>query len=188
MNTEQPDPAELAALRRAFADLDGVADPLGWPAVHAFEARHGVVLPEPYRTFVAEIADGSRSGPPDYGLIGLAALPSDWGAGRPARELSRPFPLTAAWNWESDEETPEEELDTLVEQVCNDGSIVLGTDGCGMYWHLIVTGPHRGHIWFVADVGATPFGTDFGHTTAPTGFTAWVTHWHTGRPWFDADA
>jgi hypothetical protein len=43
--------------------------------VHAFEAEHGIVLPEPYRTFVAETADGSSSGPPEYGFVSLSAVP-----------------------------------------------------------------------------------------------------------------
>ncbi|MFC8722261.1 SMI1/KNR4 family protein [Kitasatospora sp. NPDC057198] len=187
MNTELPEPADLALLRDAFGlGAADTADALGWAAVHDFEARHGVVLPEPYRTFVAEITDGSADGPPDHGLLGLAELPSDWGDGRSARNLARPFPLTAAWLWEEDEETPEEEFDARLARLSEDGSVVLGTDGCGMYWHLVVTGPHRGHIWMVTDVGATPFGAEFGHTTAASGFAGWVAHWHTGHPWFDA--
>jgi len=61
------------------------------------------------------------------------------------------------------------------------GSIVLGTDGCGMYWHLIVTGPHCGHIWLITSEGATPFGAEFGHTTRESGFADWVKHWAAGN-------
>lgn len=149
MDVDHPDPADLAILRSAFE----TGNPLGWEAVHAFEARHSVVLPEPYRTFVAEITDGDSGGPPDYGLIELGKLPDDWGNGRPIRELAKPFPLTETWVWE-DEERPDEELGPLLEPVHNHGSLVLGTDGCGMYWHLIVTGPHRGHIWNISGEGA----------------------------------
>ncbi|MFD7732091.1 SMI1/KNR4 family protein [Kitasatospora phosalacinea] len=192
MDTDRPAPADLALLRDAFnADADG-ADALGWAAVHAFETEHGVVLPEPYRTFVAEITDGSYAGPPDHGLVALAELPADWGGDPAGRDLARPFPLTAAWLWEDDEETPGEELDARVDGVYRHGSVVLGTDGCGMYWHLVVTGPQRGRVWCVTDVGAAPFGAEFGRTgattAAPSGFAGWVAHWHAGRPWFDADA
>ncbi|MER5475826.1 SMI1/KNR4 family protein [Streptomyces sp. NPDC002734] len=189
METENAAPAglaaQLAALREAFAVDDGGSPALGWEAVRAFEAEHGVVLPEPYRSFVAEVTDGSAQGPPDYGLVPLAELPADWGEGRPPRDLAQPFPLTEAWLWEEDDR-PQEELDALFGPVFDHGTVVLGTDGCGMYWHLVVTGPHRGHIWNVTDVGALPFGAEFGHTTAESGFAGWVAHWAAGKEWFDA--
>ncbi|MFC4895750.1 SMI1/KNR4 family protein [Streptosporangium amethystogenes subsp. fukuiense] len=153
--------------------------------MHAFEAEHGIVLPEPYRTFVAEICDGSDSGPPGYGLVPLADLPGDWGDGRPRRVLAQPFPLTKMWMWEEDPR-PQEEVDPVLEQVYDHGSIVLGTDGCAMYWHLIVSGPHRGHVWQISGEGAVPFGAEFGFTTGNPGFAGWVKHWAAGKPWFDA--
>ncbi|MGW3953000.1 SMI1/KNR4 family protein [Streptomyces sp. NPDC004752] len=187
MNPEQADPDDLAVLRTVFAVDGGGRSALGWEAVRAFEAEHGIVLPEPYRTFVAEITDGSYSGPPDYGLVGLAELPDDWGDGRPERDLSQPFPLTAQWLWEEDDlQPPEEESDVIMDGVFQHGSIVLGTDGCGMYWHLVVTGPHRGHIWLITGEGATPFAAEFGFTTAEPGFGGWVKHWAANKPWFDA--
>ncbi|MFP1629715.1 SMI1/KNR4 family protein, partial [Streptomyces sp. 5K101] len=105
MNIDQADPAELAALRAAFDIDDGGESALGWEAVHAFEAEHGIVLPEPYRTFVAEITDGSYSGPPEYGLLSVAELPADWGDDEQERDLSKPFPLAEAWMWEEDSGT-----------------------------------------------------------------------------------
>lgn len=172
---------EIAFLHSAFEGRG--AAPLGWAAVHAFEAAHGIEVPEPYRTFVAEVADGAKEGPPDYGLVGLADLPPDWGD--EDRVLNRPFPLTETWIWESDPR-PFEEYAPLLAPVREHGSIVLGTDGCGMYWHLVVTGPHRGHVWFVTGEGAMPFGAEFGTTTARSGFAGWVGHWAAGRDWFDA--
>ncbi|TQE23703.1 SMI1/KNR4 family protein [Streptomyces ipomoeae] len=186
MNIDRADPSELAALREAFAVDDGGASALGWEAVHAFEAEHGVVLPEPYRTFVAEISDGSFQGPPEYGLVGLAELPDDWHDDGEARDLSEPFPLTAPWHWETDD-GPYEDPDSVIGRVLDHGSIVLGTDGCAMNWHLVVTGPHRGHIWHVTDVGALPFGREFGYTSAAPGFAGWVAHWAAGKEWFDAE-
>jgi hypothetical protein len=35
---------------------------LGWEELRAWERRLGVVLPEPYRTFVAEVAEGTDDG------------------------------------------------------------------------------------------------------------------------------
>ncbi|MFE5889574.1 SMI1/KNR4 family protein [Streptomyces sp. NPDC056462] len=187
MTIDRDDAAELAVLRATFSVDDGAEPALGWEAVAAFEAGHGIVLPEPYRTFVAEIADGSSSGPPEYGLLPLAKLPSDWGGDQRDRDLSKPFPLTEAWLWEDDAD-PDLDTDERLEQVDDHGSIVLGTDGCAMNWHLIVSGAHRGHVWQVTDVGAVPFGAQFGFTTAEPGFAGWVRHWASGKPWYDAEA
>jgi hypothetical protein len=48
---------DLEALRSAFST--GCEPPLGWDAVRVFESEYGAVLPEPYRTFVAEVCDGA---------------------------------------------------------------------------------------------------------------------------------
>ncbi|WP_329379584.1 SMI1/KNR4 family protein [Streptomyces sp. NBC_01351] len=153
--------------------------PLGWDAVRAFEAEHAIVLPEPYRTFVAEICDGSLAGPPHYGLLPLAAMPADWGHGRRERLLAEPFPLTEPWPWEDDEgEESVEEFEARLAPVFDHGSIVLGTDGCGMNWHLVVTGADRGRVWLITGEGALPFA---------GGFAEWVGHWAAGRDWFDTE-
>lgn len=102
MSTEACDPAELAALREIFASRPEAVPPVGSEMVRSFEAEHGTVLPEPYRTCVAEICDGLRAGPPSYGLLPLAQSPSDWGPDRPERLLAEHFPLTEAWLWETE--------------------------------------------------------------------------------------
>lgn len=117
--------------------------------------------------------------------------------------LAEPFPLTAVWVWENDEENEEDgedeeedagalseqELEDRTDAVFDHGSLLLGTDGCGMYWHLVVTGPQRGHVWLIDEFGAMPFGTSPGASPMPgtPGFTSWVGHWAAGRSWF-ADA
>ncbi|WP_328466424.1 SMI1/KNR4 family protein [Streptomyces sp. NBC_00448] len=191
MDVENASREELDALRAAFGVDDGGASALGWEGVRAFEAECGVVLPEPYRTFVAEVADGSPLGPPEFGLVSLGGAGGDDGRsgqkgrnGRRERELGRPFPLTDAWVWE-DDPRPVAEIDPVLERVFDDGSVVLGTDGCGMYWHLVVSGPQRGHVWLITGEGAVPFGAEFGHTGGDAGFAGWVRHWATDRPWFD---
>jgi hypothetical protein len=181
MDTEHADPADLALLRAAFGTDDG----LGWEAVRAFEADHGVVLPEPYRTFVAEISDGGF-GPPDCGLLGLTEKPDYLGVDWDARAMAKPFPLTEVWVWESDDRgLSSQELNAVLAPVFNHGSLVLGADGCGMNWHLIVTGEHRGHIWNISGEGAGPFGAEFGYTSGRSGFAGWVEHWVGGEPTFD---
>jgi len=182
VHTERASEHDLGLLREVFG-LDG--KPLGWDGVFDFERRWGIVLPEPYRSCVAVITDGHAEGPPGRGLLPIGAMPNDWGAGRPERVLARPFPLTEPWIWE-DDERPEAEIEVLVDPVFDHGSIVLGTDGCGMYWHLIVSGEHRGHVWNITDVGASPFGAEFGHTSAESGFAGWVEHWQQGLDWYDA--
>jgi hypothetical protein len=181
LKTTIADPGDLTMLREVFS---GTGAPLGWDAVSAFEAAHGITLPEPYRSFTALISDGAPDGPPDYGLVRLGDLPPDWGSGHPARVLAEPFPLTAAWFWEQDPR-PEHEHEHVLDAVFDHGSVVLGTDGCGMDWHLIVAGEHRGHIWNVTGEGAAPFGGPFGYTTAQPGFAGWVRHWADGKEWWD---
>jgi len=180
MDTDSASLEDLAILRSAFEN----GTPLGWEAVHAFEEQQGIVLPEPYRTCVAEIADGA-TGPPDFGMVKLGSLPERRAGAWLERDLTKPFPLIETWVWEGDER-PDEELRPLLDAVYNHGSLVLGTDGCAMYWHLIVTGPHRGHMWQITHAGAQPFGAEFGYTTARSGFAGWVWHWVEGKDWFDA--
>lgn len=188
MDVENASREELDALRAAFGAGDGGASALGWEGVREFEAEYGVVLPEPYRSFVAEVTDGSALGPPEFGLesLGTAGGGSEGAVrrGRRARRLGRPFPLTDAWVWE-DDPRPVAEIDPVLERVFDDGSVVLGTDGCGMYWHLVVSGPHRGHVWLITGEGAVPFGAEFGHTGGDAGFAGWVRHWAANRPWFE---
>jgi hypothetical protein len=182
MDTEHPDPADLDILRSAFGTDGG----LGWEAVHAFEAEHGIVLPEPYRTCVAEISDGCGFGPPDRGLLGLTEKPDGLGVDWDARDLAKPFPLTEMWVWEADDRgLSQQELNAVLDPVFKHGSVVLGTDGCGMDWYLVVTGEHRGHIWNISGEGAGPFGSEFGYTTGRSGFAGWVQHWADGEPTYD---
>jgi hypothetical protein len=142
--------------------------------VEFFEARSQVRLPEEYRRFLLEIGDGG-GGPPEYGLMKLGQVPKDRGAdaGEALEHLHRPFPLTRHWVWEGDED-PKEEL----RQALNHGRLHLGTDGCGMYWILIVTGPERGQVWLTADVGIQP--------CAPRrDFLSWYEYWlDGGREWW----
>ncbi len=174
---------DLKGLRAAFASR-GAGPLAGWDGVGAFEQAAGVVLPEPYRSFAALIGDGCLAGPPHYGLVPLRQGGCHgWHGGPGLARLARPFPLTSAWIWEDGEPPPDPGITR--DQVW-DGALLLGHDGCGAYWTLVVTGTHRGHIWNVTDVGAQPFGRSFGYTTAADGFAGWAAHWAAGKDWYDA--
>jgi hypothetical protein len=181
VDTEHAAASDLELLRTAFPE--GV--PLGWEGVRAFEGEQGIVLPEPYRTFTAEICGGAyAAGPPEYGLVALGTLPDDWGRNRAKRDPAKPFPLAETWIWEGDPEA-DEKPDELYDAIFGHGSIVLGTEGCGMYWHLILNGEHRGWIWMISGEGAAAYGAESGWTTAEPGFAGWVKHWVGGNDWFD---
>ena len=174
--------ALIEELRTVFASKPH-DPPLGWVGLRAFESEHNITLPEPYRTFVAEIANGCESGPPEYGLVPLSMLADP--AESQERKLDKPFPLTTgSWQlWE--DSRPDEELEALFSSVKDHGSIMLGNDGCGMFWHLIVTGEHRGHVWLIVEEGAVPFGAPFDFTTGDVGFAGWLLHWASGKGWDD---
>ncbi|MFH9733917.1 SMI1/KNR4 family protein [Streptomyces sp. NPDC017260] len=155
---------------RAIADLCEALpaqvrhSPLGWEELRAWERRHKVVLPEPYRTFVAEIANGTGDGPPEEGgLVALGAKPDSWTVweadwwpssqpfdGAAARVPAQPFPLEEVWEWEYD--YYDDALHSApLHQTYQHGSVLLGTDGPGEYWLLVVTGPQRGRVWWLRD-------------------------------------
>jgi hypothetical protein len=159
--------------------------PLGWPDLLAFESKHNITLPEPFRTFTATIANGCPNGPPYYGLIPLGHKGT---SNNPIPDhelnLASSFPLTKPWLWEENSDPPEgypgEEPDS---QILLRGCLELGTDGCGMDWCLIVTGEQRRQIWQIVDTGAVPFGEMFS-CPGEGGFVEWVKCWAEGKGWF----
>jgi hypothetical protein len=146
--------------------------------VLAFENRHRISLPEEYREFILHIGDGG-AGPPFYGLLPLGHTTKvdvpHWFASGYADYLAQPFPLTKYWMWEDEPITPavEAAIETL-----RYGNLCLGHDGCGMFWLLIVSGPERGQIWNLTDVGITP--------PAPRcTFFQWYEYWlDGGKDWY----
>jgi len=139
-------------------------------AVREFEERHHIDLPEEYRLFLLEIGNGG-DGPPKFGLMKLGKVPKNFPYPAPdaLSNISKPFPLTRYWIWEGeDEDKPE-----LKEDIRH-GSIVLGDDGCGMYWLLIVTGQERGKVWQLTDTGIQP-------CAPPRDFLSWYEYWLDGN-------
>jgi hypothetical protein len=126
-------------------------------AVVAFERAHGVSLPPAYRDFLLHVGNGG-AGPPHFGMVPLGELDHGFGPDEKAAWsgyplIAEPFPFTRTWVWEEDVTSTEGTRDQV-----DNGSIYLGTDGCGMNWHLIVTGPDRGFVWMLTGEGITPTG------------------------------
>ena len=151
--------------------------PLSENTVRAFEARHGISLPEAYRSFLLNIGNGG-AGPPEYGLAPLGDAANDmrdeeariWTA---LPHVAEPFPFTKTWVWEDGDESEEGTREDVTR-----GSIYVGNDGCGMYWFVIVTGPERGNVWMICGEGIQP--------TAPKrDFLQWYEEWLDGvREWW----
>ncbi|MFJ3662044.1 SMI1/KNR4 family protein [Streptomyces sp. NPDC090119] len=147
--------------------------PLPEPEIRAFETSHGIELPPPYRSFVAEVGDGPAG--PAHGLLPLItprpeaaddwAVDDEWARDRLPGRLASPFPLT--------EPAPGRlgtDADTLTR-----GTLLLAEAGCGMYFRLVLNGPRAGEIWLLDPDwgGFTPTDRDF-HT--------WYTKWLTALP------
>ncbi len=140
-------------------------DPLSESQIRAFEVKHEIKLPQDYRDFITKIGCGG-DGPPDYNLD-----PFDIDEDFP--NLSKPFPFTTHWIWELGDESNEGGMEDL-----NSGNICLGTDGCGVDWYIIVSGPQRGKIWMISGEGIQPL---FPSRT----FSEWYAAWLDGETeWF----
>ncbi|MFJ3960266.1 SMI1/KNR4 family protein [Streptomyces sp. NPDC090036] len=145
--------------------------PLPEAEVRAFEAEHGIRLPEEYRTFVTTVGDGPAG--PGYGLMPLitprAGVDDDWAVDdewredrRPGR-LAAPCPIRTPRPFDVNRRFDEAEGLTL-------GTLMLAEEGCGMYSRLILAGPLAGQVWHLDQ--------DFG-TCVPESpdFRTWYTDW-----------
>lgn len=153
-----------------------VEQPASEEFVARFESHHGIELPTAYREFVTKVSNGGI-GPPAYGLVPLS-LPKvapgdlDQNEWESLPNVRKPFPFTKGWVWENDELSNEGSSTDV-----NCGSILLGTDGCGMDWHLIITGPDRGIPWMICGEGIQP-------VCPKRDFLDWVDDWLEGRDSF----
>ncbi|MGW2016811.1 hypothetical protein [Streptomyces sp. NPDC001927] len=159
----------VALLREAFPAAVRHS-PLGWEALQVWEEDRGVVLPEPYRTFVAEVANGTADEPPGgRRLLPLGEKPASWSSweadcwlspepfdGTAERVLGRAFPLDQEWQWEYDY-YDHAVHSSLLHQIYQCGSVLLASDGPGEYWTLVVTGAQRGRAWWLGDGCAAPY-------------------------------
>ena len=175
--------------------------PLDASVVGAFEARHGVSLPDDYRTFLTEIGDGGAG--PSYGLFPFGQQDDGFGScaweiGGLVGDFSQPFPHVTAWNisesfWQGEPDpppgTPPEEEDRLWEAwdkvleerywdpALMNGAIPICHLGCALRQWLVIHGPQRGFVWndFRADYrGLSPV---LGGSGEAVTFAAWYRTW-----------
>jgi hypothetical protein len=152
--------------------------PLPEQAIKEFELAHRIQLPAGYRQFLRQIGNGGE-GPAYCGLEKLGQPASDMlePHKRLWTELSlvhKPFPFTRYWIWDEGQTSDEGNR----EQVTH-GSIYIGNDGCGRYWHLIITGPERSHVWMISDEGIQPL-------CPKRDFLTWYEDWLDGKDSFYA--
>ncbi len=134
--------------------------------VQAFEQEHGIILPEEYRRFILEIADGGVGGfmssviplGSKFGYIG-----DDESVDKHLARIKEEFPFKYPWLFQDNGEVPEEfELfkytyPQKMRDLVFNGSMIISNDGCGEFWNLIITGPQRGKIWaFYIGFGIVP--------------------------------
>ncbi|MFI5716027.1 SMI1/KNR4 family protein [Nocardia sp. NPDC051750] len=168
----------LAFLRRAdieFTRFGAIGhryllnQPLPESEVTAFETRHGVALPEDYRSFVLEVGDGGAG--PFYGIFRLdrSDLAIYDNEDLVPGFLAGAFPHTQSWN-ELSNGTPESE-EEYFDPAHIRGSLNVSHQGCGYMVRLVLNGPQRGTLWEdgrCSDGGVSPF--------AP-GFADWYLQW-----------
>jgi len=134
--------------------------------IQVFESRYSITLPSEYRNFLLEVGNGGAG--PGYGLYGLAGIESeDVTPEKPYREnyeiLSKPFPLTEAWNDLDLIANNDAYLDNKFIQ----GTLTITNYGCGIYAMLVITGEQSGNIWIddrTNDNGIYPASLSFCHS------------------------
>jgi hypothetical protein len=136
--------------------------PLTEAQVGAVEARIGCPLPEQFRRFVTELADGGAG--PAYGITSIADLDGD---------RTTPFvPPTSV---------------ARMKRVTFDGAIEICEIGCGNGYYLIVSGPDAGVVWYSGDRARVPAQADGSWSdgaamlasprSARAEFIDWYVHW-----------
>jgi HEAT repeat protein len=137
---------ERAKKRDAARDVFGANShkyqlnaPLSVEKLHAFERKHGIVLPEGYAMFLTELGNGGAG--PYYGLYALGeeqAIELDL-----IGEPYKPFLM------EENAQSTDCEGSATDETESYPGLINIGTQGCSYEMMLVVTGEHRGKVLYI---------------------------------------
>jgi len=171
-------PETLLDIKERLARRSPMGSCLSEDEIGLFETQHSIKLPDQYRKFLLEVGNGGIGPPFINGLAKLGEVASDMHESQKHNwsrlpNIANPFPFTEGWCWEHQPKSDQGPL----EQV-DHGSIYLGNDGCGQYWHLIVSGAERGNIWQLTGEGITP-------TIPKRTFLQWYSDWLDGVDnWF----
>lgn len=180
---------QFAELRDALSTLTAAADglppwrdigpfgphpPVDLRELAAFEAEHGVRMPEEYREFLSRLGDGGRWPGLVQERLGWVGCihwrPGDGWVG----PLSATFTLRGAWNDQTGRPAFDEERegDAEYERQHEEwaahhfdpsrlgGAMPLHDYGCNQYAWLVVTGPQAGGVYYDSrgnDEGVFPF-------------------------------
>ena len=125
--------------------------------IQQFEIKRKIKLPLNFREFLKVIGNGG-SGPPLDNMLQLGSIPENmnewekenWSS---LKNIFKPFPFINKWPWE--EQGWQEILHTNYESITY-GNICLGSHTWNSRWHLVITGPERGNMWFVYEDGLVP--------------------------------
>lgn len=150
----------LHALKRRLAGPERELGPVrGDAALKVLERMEGIRIPSEYRAFLRIVGDGGAFGP-RHGL----RRPGEWAAAQPgerdagesdAARIARrqtPFPFSGASRWAG--KTPEKQ--ERYRRAARQGVLELGSEGCGIDWLLVLTGPQRGRVWLRTSEGVLP--------------------------------
>lgn len=123
-------------------------------------------LPEEYVCYLTQISNGG-GGPPEYGIGKLGEVASDMSAQQKEnwlelKSIQKEFPYSEALTDDEFNDDDHIKMDY--------GSLHIGNDGCGMYWHLIVSGLEKGNMWLLSGEGIGP-------TEPRLNFLAWLEYW-----------
>ncbi|WP_144126910.1 HEAT repeat domain-containing protein [Catellatospora sichuanensis] len=136
--------------------------------VAAFEAAHGVDLPEEYRRFLIEVGDGGAG--PSYGLAPLAdaCSPGRCGTGHLARPSAYRPGVRYRQYWDGWDFY---DMARAGHDFVADGTLTVVNHGCTLTTQLIVSGPSRGRLFNVDTDGIGPY------VLEDEDFLAWYERW-----------
>ena len=141
--------------------------------VNAFEQKNHVSLPADYRDFLLQIGNGGAG--PAFGVFSLGTYEDMALPDYILLALRNPFDDAAAENWDEDWSDPDRDWDAY--QDVMQGAMIIGTEGCALWYWLIVTGPSAGQIWFDARTDRHPPKRIMDANNQPVTFRSWFDSW-----------